>query len=55
MIRLRLQTKILLSMGIIIFVVLVTSTYIHIQDLGQVYLKALEQRSEALAQSVDAQ
>ena len=52
--RLRLQTKILFAMGIIMFVVLGISSYLHIRDLQQVYRQAVAQRSESLAQSVDA-
>jgi methyl-accepting chemotaxis protein len=52
MIKLSLRTKILLSVGLIIFVVLGTSTVVHIQDLKQNYLEALEWRSEALAQGI---
>ena len=48
----RLRTKILCSVGVIIFVVLGTSTLIHIQDLKQDYLEALTWRSEALAQDI---
>ncbi|GAK58327.1 putative signal transduction histidine kinase [Candidatus Vecturithrix granuli] len=48
----RLRTKILLSVGVIIFVVLGTSTLIHIHDLRQDYLEALTWRSEALAQDI---
>lgn len=48
----RLRTKILCSVGVIIFVVLGTSTLIHIHDLKQDYLEALTWRSEALAQDI---
>ncbi len=48
----RLRTKILLSVGVIIFVVLGTSTLIHIHNLRQDYLEALTWRSEALAQDI---
>jgi methyl-accepting chemotaxis protein len=47
-----LRTKILLSVGFIIFVVLGTSTIVHIRDLRQDYLEALSWRSEALAQQL---
>lgn len=50
-----LRTKILLSVGLIIFVVLGTSTLVHIQDLKQDYLEAIEWRSEALAQGILSQ
>jgi hypothetical protein len=50
--RLRLQTKLLASVGIIIFLVLGMSTYLHIQSLKQNYLGALELRSEALARGM---
>jgi methyl-accepting chemotaxis protein len=53
--RSRLQTKILLSVGLIIFVVLGTSTLIHIQNLRRDYLEAIEWRSEALAQSISSE
>lgn len=46
-----LRTKILLSVGLIIFVVLGTSTLVHIQDLKRNYLEALDWRAEALAQN----
>jgi PAS domain S-box-containing protein len=45
-----LRIKILVSVGIIILVVLSTSTLVHIHDVQQDYLEALEWRSEALAQ-----
>jgi PAS domain S-box-containing protein len=47
-----LRTKILLSVGCIIFIVLGTSTMVHIHDLRQDYLEALTWRSEALAQDI---
>lgn len=47
-----LRAKLLLSVGVIIFVVLGTSTVVHIYDVQQDYLQALEWRSEALAQSL---
>ncbi len=47
-----LRTKILLSVGLIIFVVLGTSTLVHIQELKQDYFEALTWRSEALAQDI---
>jgi signal transduction histidine kinase/DNA-binding response OmpR family regulator len=47
-----LRTKLLLSVGIIIFVVLGTSTFIHIQQLKRDYLEAIEWRSEALAKGL---
>lgn len=46
-----LRTKILLSVGLIIFVVLGTSTLVHIQDLKRNYLETLDWRAEALAQN----
>lgn len=52
--RLKLQTKILFAMGVIIFIVSGISSYLHIRDLQQVYRQAVAQRSESLAQSVDA-
>ena len=45
-----LRTKILLPVGLIIFVVLGTSTLIYIQNLRRNYLEAIEWRSEAMAQ-----
>jgi len=50
--QLRLQTKLLASVGIIIFLVLGISTSLHIQSLKQNYLGALELRSEALARGM---
>ncbi|GAK60693.1 PAS modulated sigma54 specific transcriptional regulator, Fis family [Candidatus Vecturithrix granuli] len=47
-----LRVKILFSAGVIIFVVLGTSTLIHIYGVQQDYLEALEWRSEALAQGL---
>ena len=47
-----LRTKILFSVGLIIFIVLGTSTMIHIQDVTGDYLEALTWRSEALAQDI---
>lgn len=52
MIQSSLRTKILLSVGVIIFVVLGASTLVHIRDLEQDYLEAIEWRSEALAQGI---
>ncbi len=50
MFTLKLRTKILLSVGVIILIVLGTSTIFHIQSLKRNYLEALKWRSEALAQ-----
>ncbi len=50
--RMSLRAKMLLSIGFIIFVVLGTSTLIHIHNVRQIYLKEIELRSEALAQSI---
>jgi methyl-accepting chemotaxis protein len=50
--KLSLRTKILLSVGLIIFVMLGTSTLVHIRDLQHDYLEALTWRSEALAQDI---
>ena len=47
-----LRTKILLSVGLIIFVVLGTSAFVNIQVLKQGYLEALVWRSEALSQGM---
>jgi PAS domain S-box-containing protein len=47
-----LRTKLLLSVGISIFVVLGTNTSIHIQQLKRDYLEAIEWRSEALARGL---
>ena len=48
----RLRTKILLLVGVILFLSLGLSTMIHIRDLKQNYLEALEWRAEALAQTI---
>jgi PAS domain S-box-containing protein len=48
----RLRTKILLSIGCIIFIVLGTSTLVHIQELKQDYFETLTWHSEALAQNI---
>jgi methyl-accepting chemotaxis protein len=53
--RFRLRTKILLSVGFIITVVLGTSTIVHIQTMRQDYLEALTWRSEVLAQNIVTQ
>lgn len=50
--KLSLRIKLLFSEGFILCIVLGTSTFIHIQDLRQSYLEAIELRSEALAQSI---
>ncbi len=50
-----LRTKIVVSVGFIIVVVLGINTFIHIQDLKRDYLEALEWRSEALVQSLYSQ
>ncbi len=47
-----LRTKLLLSAGVIIFIVLGTSSFLHIRDLQRNYLEALEWRAEALAQRI---
>ncbi len=47
--RASLRTKLLLSAGLIVFVILATSTFIHIQDVRQNYLELIEGRSEGLA------
>lgn len=52
MITVSLRAKILLLVGIIISVMLGTSTYVHIRDLQRDYLKALGWRAEALAQDL---
>ena len=52
MITSSLRAKMLLSVGIIISVILGTSTFVHIQDSRQDYLDALGWRSEALAQDI---
>ncbi|MBD3308008.1 HAMP domain-containing protein [candidate division KSB3 bacterium] len=52
MLRLNLRTKILCSVGLIVLIVLGTSTLIHIRDLRQTYLEAIHWRSDALAQSI---
>ena len=50
--KLSLRTKILLSIGFIIFIVLGTSTFVHIRNLRDDYLETLTWRSEALAQDI---
>ncbi len=52
MIKWSLRVKILCSVGVIIFVVLGTSTVVHIYGVQQDYLEALEWRSEALTQGL---
>ena len=52
MMKWNLRVKILFSVGVIIFVVLGTSTLVHIYGVQQDYLEALEWRSEALAQGL---
>jgi methyl-accepting chemotaxis protein len=52
--KLNLRAKILLSAGLIILIVLGTSTIVHIYDLKRNYLEALEWRSEALFQGISA-
>ncbi|PIE35802.1 hypothetical protein CSA56_02665 [candidate division KSB3 bacterium] len=47
-----LRTKILLSVSVILFFVLGTSTIVHIQALRQDYLEALTWHSESLAQDI---
>ena len=47
-----LRTKILLSVGLIIAVVLGISTIVHIRDLRRDYLEAIEWRSEGLAHNI---
>ena len=49
MIQHKLQTKILLSVGCIILVMLATSTLLSMQVMKENYIEALELRSEALA------
>ena len=50
--KLSLRAKVLLSVGLIIFLVLGSSTIVHIQDLRRDYLEALTWRSESLAQDI---
>lgn len=52
MIKLSLRTKISFSVGLIIFIVLGTSTLVNIQNLERNYLQAIEWRAEALAQGI---
>ncbi len=47
-----LRTKILLSVGCIVFIAFGTSTIINIRDLKQEYIQAIEWRSDALAQGI---
>lgn len=48
----RLRTKILLSVGLIIFAVLGTSTFMHLRNMRKDYLHAIEWRAEALVQGI---
>ncbi len=50
--RRSLRTKILVSVGLIILVVLGSSTFIHLQNLQSDSLEAMNLRSEALAQGI---
>ncbi len=52
MITWNLRVKILFSVGVIILIVLGTSTFVHISGVQQDYLEALEWRSQALAQGL---
>ena len=52
MLKWSLRVKILCSVGLIILVVLGTSTLVHISRVQQDYLEALEWRSQALAQGL---
>ncbi len=52
MIKLSLRTKISFSVGLIIFIVLGTSTLVHIQNVKRNYLQAIEWRAEALTQGI---
>jgi methyl-accepting chemotaxis protein len=52
MVKSSLRTKMLLSVGLIIFVVLGTSTLVHIQDLRRDYVEAIEWRAEGLAHNL---
>ncbi len=52
MLKWGLRVKILLSVGVIIFIVLGTSTIVHIRGVQQDYLEAMQWRSQALAQSL---
>jgi len=47
-----LRTRILIPIGVIIFAVLGTSTFLHIQALKQNYFEAIRWRSDALAQGI---
>ncbi len=47
-----LRTKLVVSVGLLLFVVLGISSFVHIQDLKGDYLEALELRSEALVQGI---
>jgi len=49
-----LQMKILFSLGLIIFIAIGINTLIHVRDLQQNYLEAIEWRSATLAQSLRA-
>ncbi len=52
MIQSSLRTQILFSVGFIIFIVLGTSTFIHIRDVKQDYLDAIERQSKVFAQGI---
>lgn len=52
MVRWSLRVKMLVSIGVVVFIVLGTSTSVHIRGVQQDYLEALEWRSQALAQSL---
>ena len=47
-----LRTKISFAVGLVIFIVLGTSTFVHIQQLERDYLQAIEWRAEALSQGI---
>ncbi len=50
--KVSLRTKVLLSVGLIIIMVLGTNTFVHIRNLRQNYLEAIGWRSEALSQGM---
>ncbi len=47
-----LRSRLLMSVGLIIFVVFGTSTWMHVNDLKRDYRTALEERSEAMVQGI---
>jgi nitrate reductase gamma subunit len=50
--RISIRLKVLLSVGLTVFVVLGTTTIFYIRDLKQHYVKTIQLRSDALAQGL---